>query len=108
MGIGCIGVNDGASTQPSVLDWPPCSNGKVGAAPTVDCSSNLLTSWRSTTAVGIDETPARTISKLYMGIAMTRKAGNKVTIFRCVYVTTYQDTEERREAKASCSVLEQR
>jgi hypothetical protein len=43
-----------------------------------------------------------------MGIAMMRKAGNKVTTFRWVYVTTSQDTEERREAKVSCSVLEQR
>src|SRR5262245_11041396 len=99
MGSGGSGVNDGASTQRSVLDWPSCLNGKVGAAPTVACSSNLLTSWRSTTAVGIDETPTLTISKLYMGIAMTRKAGNTVTTFRCVYVTTYQDTEARRDAK---------
>src|SRR5262245_30225640 len=108
MGIGCIGVNDGASTQRSVLDWPPCLNGKGGAAPIVDCSSNLLTSWRSTTVVEIDETPARTISKLYMGIAMTRKAGHTGTTFRRVDVTTSQDTEERRDAKVSCSVLEQR
>ena len=108
MGIGCIGVNDGASTQQSVLDWPPCSNGKVGAAPTVDCSSNLLTSWRSTTSVGTDETPALSISKPYMDPAMTRKPGNKETTFRWVDVTTYQDTEERGEEKSSRPVLEQR
>jgi hypothetical protein len=108
MGIGGIGVTDEVSTQRSVLDWPPCSSGKVGAAPTVDCSSNLLTSWRLTTSVGTDETPARSISKPSMDIAMTRKAGNKVTTFRGVDGTTYQDTEERREAKVSCSVLEQR
>ena len=108
MGSGCRGGNDGASTPPSVLDWPPCSNGKVGAAPTVDYSSTLLTSGRSTTSGGIDATPALALSKLYLGIAMTRKAGKKVTTCRWVYVTTYQDTEERRDAKASCSVLEQR
>jgi hypothetical protein len=108
MGMGCSGVNDGVSTPRSVLAWPPCSNGKAGAAPTVDCSSTLRTSWRSTTSVGIDETPALATSKLYTGIAMTRKAGHTGTTCRWVDVTTYQDTEERREAKASCSVLEQR
>jgi hypothetical protein len=107
MGIGC-GVNDEVSTPRSVLDWPPCSSGKVGAALPVDGSATLRTSWRLTTAVGIDETPALAISKLYMHIALTRKAGNKESTFRWVDVTTSQDTEERRDAKASCSVLEQR
>jgi len=37
---------------------------------------------RSTISMGINVTPATSISKLYMGIAMTRKAGNTVTIFR--------------------------
>ena len=108
MGIGCIGVNDEGSTRRSVLDWPPCSNTRADAAPTVDCSSTMLTSLRSTISMGIDVTPAMSISKLYMGIAMTRKAGNKVTIFRWVDVTTSQDTEERGEAKVSRPVLEQR
>ena len=58
--------------------------------------------------MGIDVTPAMSISKLYMGIATTRKAGNKVTIFRWVDVTTSQDTEERCEEKFSRPVLEQR
>ena len=108
MGIGCIGVTDEISTQRSVLDWPPCSSGKVGAAPTVDCASNLLTSWRLTTSVGTDETPARSISKPSMDIVMTRKAGHKESTFRWVEVTTAQDTEERGEEKFSRPVLEQR
>ena len=58
--------------------------------------------------MGIDVTPALSISKRYMGIAMTRKAGNKGTIFRWVDVTTSQDTEERCERKLSRPVLEQR
>jgi hypothetical protein len=58
--------------------------------------------------MGIDVTPAMSISKLYMGIAMTRKAGNKVTIFRWVDVTTSQNTKERGEANVSRPVLEQR
>ena len=74
----------------------------------MDGSSTRLTSWRSTIAVGIDETPAPSISKPDLGIAMTRKAGNKVPICRWVDVTTYQDTEERCEAKVSRPVLEQR
>ena len=68
----------------------------------------MLTSLRSTISMGIDATLAPSISKLYMGIAMTRKAGNKVTTFRWVDVTTSQDTEERGEAKVSRPVLEQR
>ena len=68
----------------------------------------MLTSVRSTIAMGIDVTPALSISKRYMGIAMTRKAGNKGTIFRWVDVTTSQNTEERGEAKVSRPVLEQR
>ena len=56
----------------------------------------------------IDETPATSISKPYMGIAMTRKAGLKGTIFQWVDVTTSQGTEERCEAKFSRPVLEQR
>jgi hypothetical protein len=56
----------------------------------------------------IVETLATSISKLSMGIAMTRKAGNTVTIFRGVDVTTSQDTEERCEEKFSRPVLEQR
>jgi hypothetical protein len=58
--------------------------------------------------VGIDGTSALSISKPYMGIAMTRKAGNKGTIFRWVDVTTHQDTEEQCEEKCSRPVLEQR
>ena len=68
----------------------------------------MLTSLRLTISVGIDETPATSISKPYMDIAMTRKAGHKVTIFRRVHVTTYQDPEERCEEKFSRTVLEQR
>jgi hypothetical protein len=68
----------------------------------------MRTSERSTRSVGIDETPAMSISKPYMDMAMTRKAGNTVTIFRWVCVTTYQDTEERGEEKFSRPVLEQR
>ena len=74
----------------------------------MDGSSTLRTSWRSTIAVGIDATPALSISTPSMGTAMTRKAGNKVTIFRWVDGTTYQDTEERGEEKFSRPVLEQR
>jgi hypothetical protein len=74
----------------------------------VDGSSPLLTSLRSTISMGIDATPATAISKLSMGIAMTRKAGNQVTTCRWVDVTTSQDTEERGEAKVSRPVLEQR
>jgi hypothetical protein len=48
----------------------------------VDCSSNMLTNERLTTSVGIDETPAMSISKPYMDIAMTRKPGNKVNTYR--------------------------
>ena len=58
--------------------------------------------------MGIDATLATSISKLYMGIAMTRKAGNKVPTFQWVDVTTSQDPEERGEAKVSRPVLEQR
>ena len=68
----------------------------------------MLTSLRWTIAMEIDETLAPSISKLYMGMAMTRKAGNKGTIVRWVDVTTSQDTEERCEEKCSRPVLEQR
>jgi hypothetical protein len=108
MGSGCSGVNDEVSTQRSVLDWPPCSGGKVGAAHTVDCSSTLRTRGRLTTSVGTAETPARSTSKPSMDTAMTRKAGHKETTFRWVDVTTDQDTEERGEEKFSRPVLEQR
>ena len=107
-GIGGSGVNDAGSPRPSVLDGPPCANGRADAVPSVDCSSIMLTSLRSTISAGIDATPATSISTPYMGLAMTRKAGNKVTIFRWVDVTRYQDTEERGEEKFSRPVLEQR
>jgi hypothetical protein len=68
----------------------------------------MLTSWRSTTSVGIDEIPALSISKPYMGIATMRKPGDKVNTSRPVSVTRDQDTEERCEGKLSCPVLEQR
>jgi hypothetical protein len=42
----------------------------------------MMTSLSLTISVEIDMTLATAISKLYMGIAMTRQAGNKVTIFR--------------------------
>ena len=74
----------------------------------MDCASTMLTSLRATISMGIDATPATAISKLSMGIAMTRKAGNKVITFRWVDVITSQDTEERGEARVSRPVLEQR
>jgi hypothetical protein len=49
MGMGCIGAHDGDATRRSVLDWPSCSNGRAGAVPIVDCSSNMPTSWKLTT-----------------------------------------------------------
>ena len=82
------GAHGEDGTRRSVADWPPCSNGRAGVVPIVACSSNMLTSRRLTTSVGIDATPAMPISKPYMDIAMTRKPGNKVTTFRLVYVTS--------------------
>jgi hypothetical protein len=58
--------------------------------------------------MGIDEIPVMSISKPYMDTAMTRKPGIKVNTYRSVYVTKYQDAEERCERKLSCPVLEQR
>jgi hypothetical protein len=51
--------------------------------------------------MGTDETPARSISKPSIDIAMTRKAGHKESTFRWVDVTTAQDTEKRGEEKFS-------
>ena len=68
----------------------------------------MLTSLRLIIAMGIDEMPALPSSKPYMDTAMTRKPGIKVTTYRSVYVTEYQDAEERCEGKRSCPVLEQR
>ena len=74
----------------------------------MDWSSTMLTSVRSTISVGSSETPAPAISTPSMGMAMTRKAGNKVPICRWVDVTTSQDTEERCDEQFSRPVLEQR
>src|SRR5215831_19223034 len=84
MGMGGIGAHDGDATRRSVLDGPPCSNGRADAVPSVDGSSNMPTSWRLTTGVGIDETPARPISKPDMDMAMTRKPGNRAQTSRTV------------------------
>ena len=88
MGIGSIGARDGDATRQSVPAWPPCSNGRAGAVPTVGCSSNMTTSWRLTISVGIDEIPAIAISKPYMNTAMMRKPGNMVSTSRSVCVTS--------------------
>ena len=68
----------------------------------------MLTNLRSTISMGIDVILDMPISKPYMDTAMTRKPGIKVNTFRLVYVTKYQDAEERCERKPSCPVLEQR
>ena len=82
MGIGCIGVKNRGGIRRSVLDWLPCSNDRADAAPTVDCSSNMLTSWRLTISMGIDAIPDTSIFKPYMDTAMTRKPGTKVNTYR--------------------------
>jgi hypothetical protein len=102
-----MGVNDEGSPRWLVLAWPPCSNTRADAAPTVDGASPMRTSVRSPISMDLDETLAPAISKPCMGMAMTRKAGNKGTIFRGVDVTTSQDTEERCEENSSRPVLEQ-
>jgi hypothetical protein len=56
----------------------------------------------------IARTLAMTIYKPYMDIAIMRKPGNKMNISRWVCVTMHRNTEERREAKVSRAVLEQR
>ena len=53
--------------------------------------------------MGIDGMPAMSIFKPYMDTAMTRKPGTKVNTYRSVYVTKYQDAEERREVNV-CAV----
>jgi hypothetical protein len=59
-------------------------------------------------AMAIAATLAPASSKLSMGIAMTRTAGNKGPIFRWGDVTTSPDPEERGAANVSRPVLEQR
>ena len=88
MGIGYIGVNARDAIRRSVRDWPPCSNDRTDGVPIVDCTSNMLTSWKLIISMGIDATPAMPISKPYMDIAMIRKPGTKVNISREVYVTS--------------------
>ena len=56
----------------------------------------------------IERTPAMTIYKPYMDIAIMRKPGSKMNISRWVCVTVHRNTEERREGKLSRAVLEQR
>ena len=108
MGIGCTGVNDRGGIRWSVPNWPPCSSDRAGTAPTVDCSSNMLTNWKLIISMGIDEILVMSIFKSYMDTAMTRKPGTKVNTYRQVYVTKYQDAEERCEGKPSGPVLKQR
>jgi hypothetical protein len=82
MEIGCTGAHVKDATRRSVRDWPRYSNGRAGVVRTVDCTSNMVTSWRLTTSMGIDEMPAIPISKSYMDTGMTRKPGPKVNTYR--------------------------
>jgi hypothetical protein len=54
--------------------------------------------------MGIDAMSVMSIFKPYMDTAMTRKPGTRVNTYRLVYVTKYQDAEERCEGKL-CAVV---
>lgn len=58
--------------------------------------------------MGIERTLVMTIYKPYMDIAIMRKPESEKNISRLVCVTRHRNTEERREAKVSRAVLEQR
>ncbi len=88
MGMGARGARDGDATRRSAPGWPPGSNGRAGAVPIVGCSSNRTTSWRWTISGGLDEIPARAISRPYRDTAMTRKPGNLVRTSRLVCGTS--------------------